>query len=57
MWFLYLNQNLLYCDILNGLISILLLQIYTRNSLEKIAFRQIIVGFIQFQDFAKFFLS
>jgi hypothetical protein len=57
MRFLYIKQNLLYCNIPKGLISILLLQIYTRNSLEKIAFRQRIVGFIQFQDFVKIFLS
>lgn len=37
--------------------SILLLQIYTKNSLEKIAFNQIIIGIIHFQDFVKFNLG
>lgn len=58
MWrFISLKQNLIYCNNNNRVVSILLLQIYTRNSLEKIAFCQRIIGFIQFQDFAKFNLG
>lgn len=57
MLYLSLKQNLLYCLLLKVINSILLLQIYTIISLEKIAFNQIIVGLIQFQDFTKFFLG
>lgn len=57
MLYLSLKQNLLYCLLLKVINSILLLQIYTIISLEKTAFSQIIVGLIQFQDFAKFFLG
>ena len=58
LWrFINQKQNLIYCDNLNRVLSILLLQIYTIISLEKIAFHQIIIGLIQFQDFVKFNLG
>lgn len=55
--FINTKQNLMYRNIQKLILSILLLQIYTIISLEKIGFRQIIVGLIQFQDFVKFNLG
>ncbi len=55
--FIGTKQNLIYCNNQKRVLSILLLQIYTIISLEKIGFRQIIIGLIQFQDFVKFNLG
>ena len=55
--FINTKQNLMYRNIQKLILSILLLQIYTIISLEKIGFHQIIIGLIQFQDFVKFNLG